>query len=35
MVNDDFQCADYRKQTIVPDDESEENDMDVSEYKDE
>ena len=35
MVNNDLECADYRKKTTVPDDESENNDMDIYEDKDE
>ena len=31
MVNNDLECADYRKKTVVADDESERNDIDVSE----
>ena len=33
MVNNDLECADYREKETIPDDESENNDMDASEDK--
>jgi len=33
MVNDDLECANYRKKATVLDDQSENNDMDISEDK--
>jgi len=35
MVNNDLECANYKKKATVPDDESENIDMDVFEDKDE
>ena len=35
MVNNDLECVDYWRKAEIPDDESEENDMEVSENKEE